>query len=160
MPNQIPLDPKLPANFDNTPNDDRSKAQLDAWWDHPYGITQSDGSILVRCLNGGAWDRSTVLGKATSYDEACELAEAKQAEWVKRRMEPVMNFSMEPPFELIRMPAPGSGACCGGLVRHARRAGSLPELKDVAFSGQLTVRYALLCEALHAAQDVHHRIQQ
>ncbi|EAT3775076.1 DNA-binding protein [Salmonella enterica] len=104
MPNQIPLDPKLPANFDNTPNDARSKAQLDTWWDHPYGITQPDGSILVRCLNGGAWDRSTVLGKATSYEEACVLAEEKQAEWVKRRMKPVMSFSLNPPYELIRMP--------------------------------------------------------
>ncbi|EPF3440900.1 DNA-binding protein, partial [Escherichia coli] len=39
MPNCIPLNPVLPKNFDDTPNEKRSKSQLDAWWDHPYGIT-------------------------------------------------------------------------------------------------------------------------
>ena len=29
MPNRIPLDPVLPKNFDCTPNEKRSKAQLD-----------------------------------------------------------------------------------------------------------------------------------
>lgn len=86
MPNCIPLDPKLPANFDITPNDKRSKSQLDAWWDHPYGLTQPDGKIMVRCLNGGSWDRSSFLGVADTYDEACELAEKKQAEWVKNAL--------------------------------------------------------------------------
>ncbi|HBY0441450.1 TPA: DNA-binding protein, partial [Klebsiella pneumoniae subsp. pneumoniae] len=28
MPSQLPLDPKLPANFDDTPNSERSKEQL------------------------------------------------------------------------------------------------------------------------------------
>ncbi|MCZ8963440.1 DNA-binding protein (plasmid) [Escherichia albertii] len=79
MSNRIPLDPVLPENFDDIPNDERDKAQLDAWWDHPYGITQPDGKIIVRCLNGGAWDRSSVLGVADNYDEACELAEKEQA---------------------------------------------------------------------------------
>ncbi len=41
MPNRIPLDPKLPKAFDATPNEDRSKSQLDLWWDRPYGITRS-----------------------------------------------------------------------------------------------------------------------
>lgn len=77
MANCIPLDPKLPANFDITPNDKRSKNQLDTWWDHPYCITH-DGAFLVYCLNGGAWDRPTLFGKANTYDEACELAEKKQ----------------------------------------------------------------------------------
>lgn len=42
MPARIPLDPVLPKNFDCTPNEKRSKAQLDVWWDHPYGVTQPD----------------------------------------------------------------------------------------------------------------------
>lgn len=50
MPNRIPLDPVLPKNFDCTPNEKRSKAQLDAWWDHPYGVTEHDGKIVVYCL--------------------------------------------------------------------------------------------------------------
>lgn len=102
MPNCIPLDPKLPANFDDTPNDKRSKSQLDAWWDHPYGITQPDGKIMVRCLNGGAWDRSSVLGVADNYDEACALAEEKQAAWVVTRTTPTFLHSSEPPFILIQ----------------------------------------------------------
>lgn len=76
MPSRIPLDPKLPKAFDATPNEARSKAQLDQWWDRPYGLTRPDGRIEVRCLNGGAWDRSTHLGIADDYDAACALAEA------------------------------------------------------------------------------------
>ncbi|QST57585.1 DNA-binding protein [Escherichia albertii] len=104
MSNRIPLDPVLPENFDDTPNDERPKDQLDAWWDHPYGITQPDGKIIVRCLNGGAWDRSSVLGVADNYDEACELAEKEQAKWVKTRSQPVFLYSTEPPFVLVRQP--------------------------------------------------------
>jgi hypothetical protein len=88
MPNRIPLDPKLPKAFDATPNERRSKAQLDQWWDRPYGLTRPDGRIEVRCLNGGAWDRSTHLGIADDYDAACALAEAKQMEWLKFRERP------------------------------------------------------------------------
>jgi hypothetical protein len=95
MPNRIPLDPKLPKTFDATPNDTRSKQQLDAWWDRPYGITLSDGRIEVRCLNGGAWDRSTYLGVAENYDAACGLAEAKQAEWLKFRERPSVCLDAE-----------------------------------------------------------------
>ncbi len=69
-----------------------SKAQLDAWWDRPYGVTLSGGRIEVRCLNGGAWDRSTHLGIADGYDAACALAEAKQAEWLKFRERPCLLF--------------------------------------------------------------------
>ncbi|ELR6233645.1 DNA-binding protein [Escherichia coli] len=104
MPNRIPLDPVLPKNFDCTPNEKRSKAQLDAWWDHPYGVTQPDGKIVVYCLNGGAWDRPSVLCLADNYDEACELAERQQASRVKTRSEPTFMFSKEPPFILARMP--------------------------------------------------------
>jgi len=48
----------------------------------------TDGRIEVRCLNGGAWDRSTHLGIADGYDAACALAEAKQAEWLRFRERP------------------------------------------------------------------------
>lgn len=47
MPNRIPLDAVLPKNFDCTPNEKRSKAQLDAWWDHPYGVTEHDKKIVA-----------------------------------------------------------------------------------------------------------------
>ena len=101
MPSQIPLDPKLPANFDDTPNSERTKKQLDEWWDHPYGITKPDGSITVRCLNGGAWDRSSVLGNAGTYEEACVLAHDAQAKWIFTRQQPIFMYSNEPPFRLV-----------------------------------------------------------
>ena len=95
MPNRIPLDPKLPKAFDATPNEARSKAELDQWWDRPYGITLSDGRIEVRCLNGGAWDRSTHLGVAADYDAACALAEVKQADWLKFRERPTIYLDAD-----------------------------------------------------------------
>ncbi|MFM0608727.1 hypothetical protein PQR05_29775 [Paraburkholderia sediminicola] len=102
MPNRIPLNPKLPKGFDQTPNEDRSKDQLDAWWDHPYGITRDDGKIDVRCLNGGAHDRSTWLGLADDYDAACALAEKKQADWLTFRERPTLIMDEKP--ALARMP--------------------------------------------------------
>ncbi|WP_080786748.1 DNA-binding protein, partial [Klebsiella pneumoniae] len=101
MPSQLPLDPKLPANFDDTPNSERSKEQLDEWWDHPYGITKPDGSFTDRCLNGGARDRSSVLGKVRTYEEAWVLAHDAQAKWVKTRLKPIFMYSNEPPFRLV-----------------------------------------------------------
>lgn len=103
MPNQIPLDPKLRKGFDDTPNEQRTKAELDAWWDHPYGITLPDGQIMVRCLNGGAWDRSTQLGVASDYEQACILAEKKQAAWVRFRGAPLYLMDT-PKSALVIMP--------------------------------------------------------
>ncbi len=31
----LPIDPDLPEGFDNTRNEDRTKEELDAWWDRP-----------------------------------------------------------------------------------------------------------------------------
>lgn len=53
-------------------------------------MTLSDGRVEVRCLNGGAWDRSSHLGIADNYNAACALAEAKQAEWLKFRERPTV----------------------------------------------------------------------
>ena len=103
MPNQIPNNPTLPKNFDITPNEKRSKAQLDAWWDHPYCVTHNE-KFHVYCLNGGAWDRPSWMAQADTYDEACELAERKQAEWVARREQPIYYMTFEPPFQMVRQP--------------------------------------------------------
>lgn len=102
MPARIPLDPDLPENFDATPNELRSKAELDAWWDHPFGVSLSDGSIEVRCLNGGAHDRSSWLGLAPGYEEACALAEKTQAEWVRMRERP--SIALDEGAQVVRMP--------------------------------------------------------
>ncbi|GLZ73766.1 MULTISPECIES: hypothetical protein [Burkholderia] len=102
MPARIPLDPKLPRDFDDTPNDARTKEELDAWWDHPFGVTRPDGSIAVRCLDGGAWDRSTSYGIAEDHDKACALAAQKLAEWLKLRERPVVHLDVKP--QLVLMP--------------------------------------------------------
>lgn len=85
----FPVDPHLTANFDCTPNDERSRKELDAWWDRPYAVTDSDGRLQVRCLDGGAWDRSSSYGIAENLAEARELATRKLAEWKALRSRPV-----------------------------------------------------------------------
>jgi hypothetical protein len=92
----LPIDPALPDDFDDTPNEDRPKAQLDAWWDRPYAVTNSEGSYDVLCLNGGAWDRSSWLGRASTIEEAAELAKRKQAEWVADRARPLLWVGLPP----------------------------------------------------------------
>ncbi len=107
MPNRIPIDPSLPEDFDDTPNGSRTKEELDQWWDHPYCVTNRyrDGRYSIRCLNGGAWDRSSELGSASTYMEACELAERRQAAWIKRREAPVISFigDIGGPVQLVRL---------------------------------------------------------
>ena len=100
----IPVNPVLPDLFDDTPNELRTTSELDEWWDRPYALLQPDGTYTVRVLNGGAWDRSTYLGTADSYEVACELAATAQAEWVKLRSQPTFMYSSSAPYILIRMP--------------------------------------------------------
>lgn len=54
------------------------------------------------CLSGGAWDRPTLLGQAENYEDACILAEKKQAAFVANRSEPVCMLSPQPPHLLVR----------------------------------------------------------
>lgn len=126
MPNRIPLDPKLPKAFDATPNEARSKAQLDHGWDRPYGITLSDGRIEVRCLNGGAWNRPTHLGVADDYDAACALADAKQADWLRFRQRPTVATR----HDVVALPLPVRDSREDWYVLHHRhsleRVASLP----------------------------------
>lgn len=35
----IPIDPKLRANFDNTPNEERSPAEIEKWWNKPFIVS-------------------------------------------------------------------------------------------------------------------------
>lgn len=103
----VPIDPVLPANFDNTPNDERTTAELDAWWDQPFAISRDDGTFDVRCLDGGAWDRSTCYGIAKDLVAAVVLAESKLAAWQKIRDVPVVALQ-ESGCQVIRMsPRPG-----------------------------------------------------
>lgn len=87
----LPLDPVLPAGFDDTQNEDRSDAEIERWWMRPFAITRSDGLYEVRCLDGGAWDRSTWYGIAKDMDDARKLAATKLTTWQSFMGTPTMT---------------------------------------------------------------------
>ena len=84
----LPVDPMLREGFDDTPNEDRPQAEIDKWWDRPFAHTLPDGRLLVRCLDSGAWDRSTNYGVAANLEEAKELAQRKLAYWKRISSQP------------------------------------------------------------------------
>ena len=91
----LPVDPTLPRNFDCTANKDRSLKQLREWWDRPFALTcviEERQAFEVRCLDGGAWDRSTNYGWRRTLPEARELAEAHLRYWQHARCLPFMYF--------------------------------------------------------------------
>ncbi|ABE46932.1 hypothetical protein Bpro_5060 (plasmid) [Polaromonas sp. JS666] len=99
----IPLDPVLPPNFDQTPNEDRSEKELDKWWNKPFIVSRSDGSFEARALNGGAWDRSTYLGTAATVEEARALARIKQKEWIEITSQPIACMRADGLVDLVIM---------------------------------------------------------
>lgn len=84
------VDPTLPPSFDDTPNENRSKRHLDEWWDRPFALSKPGGGFTVRCLDGGAWDRSTWYGEAKDLDDAVRLAQAKLAIAREDRSRPLL----------------------------------------------------------------------
>lgn len=58
---------------DFTPLDKRSPREVLTWWRLPFIVTV-DGRFSVRCLDGGAHDRTTVLGDAETLDAAAHIA--------------------------------------------------------------------------------------
>jgi hypothetical protein len=111
-----PVDPKLPAHFDETPNDERPLSHL-VWWEQPFIVTraieamdteydQLGGTALAhwladgrarwleawpggtryeaRCLDGGAWDRSTCWGFFGTLEQA-EACCASGGPWRRGR---------------------------------------------------------------------------
>ena len=103
MTTTIPIDPILPIDFENTPHEDRSEAELDAWWDHPFSISRADGTFEVRCLDGGCWDRSTCYGIAADIEMAIALAETKLASWQAIRYQPSVSIGFGH-FAVVRLP--------------------------------------------------------
>lgn len=68
----ILINPVLPEQFGCTPNEDRPGSH-DPYWDRPYiqVASRPDGDhVVVRCLDGGAWDRPTMLGHFPTIEEA------------------------------------------------------------------------------------------
>lgn len=97
----ICIDPCLRDYFDATPNDQREGLEVADWWDRPYIQTTSWEQMKprnatpeqieerrlkwlehfpsgirydVRCLDGGAWDRSTWWGSTDTLDAALVIA--------------------------------------------------------------------------------------
>ena len=81
----IPLNPKLPGNFDDCDNRFRPASHR-RWWNRPFIRTEVDDDPRwlaawpsgirydVRCLDGGAWDRSTGWGMFGTIEEAIRCA--------------------------------------------------------------------------------------
>lgn len=87
------IDPELPDNFFQTPNDDRSRRELDEWWDRPFAMTSPDKATLtVYCLDGGAWDRPTWYGEASDALDAVRLAVQKLKRWREMRSRPIASL--------------------------------------------------------------------
>ncbi|GJB43828.1 hypothetical protein KAM369_43030 [Aeromonas caviae] len=87
----IPINPCQRDDFDSTPHEHRDPLELDHWWNVPYVQTCEWSDIgsddderreqwfahwpsgiryTVRCLDGGAWDRSTNRGSFSSLEQA------------------------------------------------------------------------------------------
>lgn len=107
--NGVPINPRLPENFDATANDFRPASHL-KFWHLPYIVSDTVEALdafyagrtdayaeedrkhwiegrkqwmaawpsgtryTVRCLDGGAWDRSTNWGSFASLETAIEVA--------------------------------------------------------------------------------------
>lgn len=100
----LPVDPDLPDGFDCTPNDERSTVDLDQWWDQPYLVTNGDGTYTARCLNGGAWDRSTFLGTGATVEEATTIGLAAHERFVAFRRKPMASYVDGLVWDLVVMP--------------------------------------------------------
>lgn len=70
------VDPDLPASFDSTANEERPASHR-KFWLQPYVVPRGGEhpSWVLRCLDGGAWDRSTNWGTFPTIEAA--VAEAK-----------------------------------------------------------------------------------
>jgi hypothetical protein len=74
------LDPELPPDFDDTDNKLRPHEQA-IWWGVPFIRTEQKvgGGVRydLRCLDGGAWDRSTWWGSFDTPQLAAAAAKTK-----------------------------------------------------------------------------------
>lgn len=103
----VPFNPELPPDFDNTPNERRPSSHQ-PWWHRPYVCTvtvetwkrwtdaerakwieawPSGIRYDVRCLDGGAWDRSTSWGSFATLDDALACIAAGRP-WGRRTSTP------------------------------------------------------------------------
>ncbi|MDP2451820.1 MULTISPECIES: hypothetical protein [unclassified Polaromonas] len=92
---ELPVDPALPPMFDFTPNEDRPESEIERWWLKPFAVTRGDGTFDVRCLDGGAHDRSTWYGTAKDLASAKEIAAAKLANWLEFLDRPIVTMDAD-----------------------------------------------------------------
>ena len=71
------VNPCQRPDFDNTPNEIRETAELDDWWDRPYILAEASDKFTVRCLDGGAHDRSTWIDESTTLEGAVHAAKQR-----------------------------------------------------------------------------------
>ena len=58
-------------------NEERPPYEIYAWWRRPYITTNNmNAPFDVYCLDGGAWDRPTMIGRKETLAEAVEMAKA------------------------------------------------------------------------------------
>lgn len=101
---RFPVDPAFPSGFFNKAHQDRSPTEIALWWDQPYVVTRQDGNMDIYCLHGGAWDRPSWMGRASSIMEAKSLAARKLADWREKRSIPRLSFDgpIDRPYRLIQ----------------------------------------------------------
>lgn len=68
--NDILINPLLPDDFDSEPIINRTEEHMDKWCRLPYIQSQDNGIYTVRCLDGGAWDRSSLKGGFDTQEQA------------------------------------------------------------------------------------------
>lgn len=73
---QIAINPAHPPR-DGVGEQFRNEFDMNFWWERPYVCQyEPDGKYIVECLNGGAWDRPTLIGFKDTLAEAVEVAKA------------------------------------------------------------------------------------
>ncbi len=124
---RIPVNPRLPKSFDSTPNNERSEAQIRRWWCLPF-VVGKDDNWSVRCLDGGAWDRSTWHGSWKTEEAAVAYAEALRSLYWGSRESNEMPVAY--PYEMRFSPAGDALALKCELV------GPASDLNDLKASHQ------------------------
>lgn len=90
----IPVNPDLPKNFEQCDNGLRPPSHA-VWWYRPFIISYDidhpdfpEGKrYFVRCLDGGAWDRSTNHGLFYTLESALQAARNLSESYADRRVE-------------------------------------------------------------------------
>ncbi len=70
------IDPVLPDNFWTEPLESRTTEHMRHWEAMPF-IISVDGFYNVWCLDGGCWDRPSLIGGVDSLDKAIGLIKEK-----------------------------------------------------------------------------------